>query len=387
MYALTNPITHYVSAYSEVRGGPEYSYVFHNDPLFQEFLDHCNNLHAEENSTRYYYFNGRLIKKDYPLKIEKTLSQMKTPEERNRFIDIKRKRYLKKIRREIRKEEETIDFKYNLSMVTIVRDENDYLEEWIRYHIENMNFDHFYIYDNESKTSVKEYLESINFAYKDHCTIIDWKTSDWSQQDTLNDFLKKYGKETKWMITTDPDEYLVPQVENFDMRKFLKQREWYCGIHMHWIHYGANGQMKKTEGTDIERFPKDSGPQPLDPLGKHFIRPTRVLRFNDHVPQYAFAFSCLTYEEVKDILHLNHYITRSYEEWCKKMEKGTVNITHGRKFYDFFQYNPDMKEHIEKENEIPNWVQEYCPVKISFWKKVRLIIKTKIKKHFPKNKK
>ena len=63
------------------------------------------------------------------------------------------------------KEEEKKDiaYKYFLSMVTVIRDENDYIEEWIRYHIEELGFEHFYLYDNESSIPAKRYLEDTGF--------------------------------------------------------------------------------------------------------------------------------------------------------------------------------------------------------------------------------
>ena len=44
-----------------------------------------------------------------------------------------------------------------LSLCLICKDENDYLPEWLDYHI-LMGVDRFYIYDNESRISLRESL-------------------------------------------------------------------------------------------------------------------------------------------------------------------------------------------------------------------------------------
>ncbi|MCL2797815.1 MAG: glycosyltransferase family 2 protein [Firmicutes bacterium] len=40
--------------------------------------------------------------------------------------------------------------KYDCSICLIIRDESEYLEEWLRWHI-GQGVEHFYIYDHDSK--------------------------------------------------------------------------------------------------------------------------------------------------------------------------------------------------------------------------------------------
>lgn len=40
--------------------------------------------------------------------------------------------------------------KFNYSICLIIRDENEYLKEWLEWHI-NQGVEHFYIYDHDSK--------------------------------------------------------------------------------------------------------------------------------------------------------------------------------------------------------------------------------------------
>ena len=51
---------------------------------------------------------------------------------------------------------------------------------------------------------------------------------------------------------------------------------------------------------------------------------------------------------------LNHYVTKSWEEWCEKLlVRGQTLLF--RKLEDFFIYNPDM---ISLKEELYN--KEYC---------------------------
>jgi hypothetical protein len=51
---------------------------------------------------------------------------------------------------------------FNTSICLIIKDENDYINEWLDWHLK-VGFEHFYIYDNGSKIAIKD---SVNEIYK-----------------------------------------------------------------------------------------------------------------------------------------------------------------------------------------------------------------------------
>lgn len=251
-----------------------------------------------------------------------------------------------KIRKKFEQEESLINYQYFLSMVTIVRDENDYLEEWIRYHIEEMGFEHFYIYDNESAIPVRDYLEKNNFKYLDRLTIIDWPTSKASQQDSHNHFLNEYAKkETKWFIGMDPDEYIFIKKKSKTLKEFLNENSDYATIVCLWKHFNANGKKEKTNEPDMIRFTTATDWDDYKHLGKRFSQSNRIKNFNSYVPQVRLNAPELTYETGmnRDFFQLNHYYTRSYDEFVAKIKRGSSNPNFRRKLSDFFELNPDMK--------------------------------------------
>lgn len=238
-------------------------------------------------------------------------------------------------------EEDIIEYPYFLSMVTVVRDENDYLEEWIRYHIEELGFDHFYIYDNESAVPASEYLESVNFRYLDRVTFIPWKTSENTQQDSHNDFLRRFGKETKWFLPADPDEYVVLKGDGAGLKEILEQNGQYAIIECIWHYFNAGGQEEKTEGTDMERFTSEVDWWYGKGRGKRFAQSNRIKSMVNHVPQPR-AYAKVNSNKDEEFFQLNHYYTRSYEEWVGKMARGTVVPYCRKRHSEFFELNPDM---------------------------------------------
>lgn len=288
--------------------------------------------------------DARQITKDNRDKLTEITDKMKIAEQNHQ------KREEEKIIKKFEEEESKIRYSYFLSMLTIVRDENDYIEEWIRYHIENIGFDHFYIYDNESVIPVKDYLESVNFQYLDRITFIDWETSESSQHDSHMNFLRNYASETRWVFTADPDEYIVIKDGSKTLKEFLGENNQYSAIECIWHHFNANGQEKKTEGTDMERFPVEVDWHYGKDRGKRFAQTNRIngfinynatTRFNTTIAGATVGDSL--WEKSDQYFQLNHYYTRSYEEWLKKMARGTVVPYCNRKYSEFFQLNPDMK--------------------------------------------
>ena len=242
-------------------------------------------------------------------------------------------------------EEKEIANKYLLSIVTAVRDENDYIEEWISYHVENMGVEHFYIYDNESEISLKEYLERVKFKYLDKITIIEWVTSEHTQQDTCNDWLKNYGSESKWFICMDVDEFISLKEKSKTLLEFLEENSDYASIKCLWKHYTASGQEKKTDKAVTERFTQETDWGDEKHGGKLFAQSNRISHFISYVPQVRLQTQKLEHdsEKVTNFFQLNHYITKSYEEWVEKIARGSVNPNYLRKYQEFFEINPDME--------------------------------------------
>lgn len=242
-------------------------------------------------------------------------------------------------------QESKITYKYFLSGVAVVRDENDYLPEWIRYHIEEMGFDHFYIYDNESTVSVQEYLKSINFKYLDHVTVEVFQTTEELQRDAYHKYLIDHKDDSKWIFAFDPDEYVVINDKSKTLIEWLQENHEFGSVLCQWKHFNANGQVHRTEGTDMERFTHEIEFEKEKYRGKEFAQANRIIGYLIHTPICkSIAIPNRSHSQpVNEFFQLNHYITRSFDEYVeRKMKRGTSTPGHTRKYSDFFKLNPDL---------------------------------------------
>ena len=241
--------------------GENYALYYENGQLVKKELDSLSKKLQEINDEEF------IIKKDVENEHKifmdnilsgKTMEEASTISRQNREkleqINLSRKNIYEEIEnkkaenivKRFEREEKSLSNKHFLSIITAVRDENEYIEEWINYHVEEMGIDHFYIYDNESSIPLKNYLESIEYKYLDKLTIVDWKTTTHTQQDTCNHWINHYKHETKWFICMDVDEFIKIKDDSKNLTTYLKDNSQYSSIKCKWKHYTANGHEKRT---------------------------------------------------------------------------------------------------------------------------------------------
>lgn len=252
-------------------------------------------------------------------------------------------------------------FKYYASVCLLIKDENAYIEEWLN-HYSSIGIEHFYIYDNNSKIPIKDTVHIINNGYYDNmCTFVkftDYKKN--MQHECYDDCLSKFGKESRWIGFFDTDEFVDVNAKN--IIEFLKQYEDYFCVWIPWEIHNANGRLLKRNGTMKELYP-DTFVDPFGIWGKVFLQPHRTKQmfvhlamgmsdedivinpdYSGHLKGYKDIFAdnqegiCPIYKYAK----VRHYLTRSFEEWCEKMKRGTCDPNFKRKFNVFFDYNPDL---------------------------------------------
>ena len=249
-------------------------------------------------------------------------------------------------------EEKSIDFKHYISLCLLVKDEDDYLQEWIDYHA--CMVDHIYIFDNESRNPVSNIVARMSMAVQDKITVVEWKSTENTQEDANNYFINTYGSETKWSAFIDIDEFVVCNKGN--LKDLLKNNEDYASILCQWVTYGASGQEKKSNIPVMQRFTVVADGYDKKNKGKMFFQTNRVDRIYRYNPVMRVGNKHLNNDmNNKDLFQLNHYYTKSYEEWIEKMKRGSCCPKNRRGYNSFFVVNPDM-EHL-KENE--NYKQNY----------------------------
>lgn len=248
-----------------------------------------------------------------------------------------------------------LTFKHYSTVVLLIKDENRYLKEWIDWH-RNLGFDHIYIYDNGVKEHVSEVVSDYPAEIQNMITVIDWSGHhEHIQQDAYNHFLGNYRTEVRWGLFIDSDEFVrFTDGKTTDVNTFLKSYEDYTEIWGYENEYNANGQEAYEDKPVRERFTQTTDVRD-GYFWKNFVQVNRISHFTMHYAQYNAQkhFLFKNEENNKDLFVIDHYYTKSWEEWNIKIkERGGADPNYHKALQEFFLYNPDMEYLNTGENAV-----------------------------------
>lgn len=241
-----------------------------------------------------------------------------------------------------------------LSVMVIAKDEGQYFKEWLDWHIEK-GVEKFYVYDNESTDNTREVLQPyIEKGIVDYTYFPGYRM----QLAAYDDCLKKHRFDTRWLAVIDMDEFIVP-VKNKTIPEFLKPLEDFPVVELNWLVYGSSGQKERLPGTMMERFRRHSEPtHPVNGHVKPIMNPRRVyVMIGSHEAARINGKAVDSHgEKIKvnwrkrppqhDVIKINHYAVRSYEEFQDKRGRGRASgPTSGLDdaYFNYFDLN-DIEE-------------------------------------------
>ena len=67
-------------------------------------------------------------------------------------------------------------------------------------------------------------------------------------------------------------------------------------------------------------------------------------------------------ETLYPYIWVNHYVTRSFEEWFEKIKRGTCDPNFKRKFNLYFLYNPELN-YLKEDKDIQKFLNTIQPYK------------------------
>lgn len=248
-----------------------------------------------------------------------------------------------------------LNCRYYSAVILLIKDENRYLREWLDWHL-NLGFDHIYIYDNGTKDHVQDIVDGYDAEMQQKITIIDW-TGHHShiQQDAYNHFMSIFKADVRWGLFIDSDEFLrFTDGKTTDMNAFLKAYEDYTEVWGYEVEYDANGQERYEDKPVRERFTRQTDVREGF-YWKNFIQVNRIDSFLMHYAYYDPAKHQVFKNEQsnQDLFVIDHYYTKSWEEWCWKInERGGADPNYHKALREFFYYNPDMAYLDTGENTV-----------------------------------
>ncbi len=261
------------------------------------------------------------------------------------------------------KDEENINFPYNLSLVLIIKDEASYIEEWINYH-RIVGVNHFFIYDNESNDNLYQLLKPyIDAGIVDY---IFWKGKQ-QQLNAYNHAIHNFKLKTKWLGFIDSDEFIVP-IEKKTIPEVLEDIKPKWGLQINWCMYGDNNQEIKTDEFVIKRFTKHAKLEyPSNKLCKQIINPRAVyfvrahdayfIKNNHSIDENGKKAGTFSKKPSMNKIRINHYYTKSKEEFLNKIKRSDVIFGNlNSKLDDFYNIN---KGRNDIEDDI---MEKYIPL-------------------------
>ena len=248
-------------------------------------------------------------------------------------------------------------FRHEIAMVSISKNEAPYIKEWIEFH-KCVGFTKFYFYDNESEDNTYEVLKPYISSGIVEYTFIKGKGK---QLYAYNDAIEKHKDECRWMAFLDMDEYLMPTEPFKSISKIVTELigmagKGAAGVGVNWCIYGSSHLEKKPEGLISENFinrgtEKDWGNFHIKTicnprLVKNYISPHYPIyrlggySINDSDGKRLWGWFC---HDVKwQNLRINHYYCKSKEQYIQKVSRGFGDRT-GE--YDMKQFNDyDLNE-------------------------------------------
>jgi hypothetical protein len=257
-----------------------------------------------------------------------------------------------------------------LSIMAIFRNEADYLQEWIEYHL-LVGVERFWLINNKSEDNATAILYPYVTA---NLVCLYNVTGRHKQVVAYNSIIHIIRKETFWVAAIDIDEFLVP-MESHCIPPILRRFQKEPALDVNWIVYGWNRKESKGIGLVIERFPYHSN---WTARRNHFVkiimRPPEVLFLHVHWGRYKSGrsanfcgfnkmVSIYSRPPCHRVLRINHYWSKSKEEWERKVlrghgfNKGTYSLSGYTSIDDVVKndttmnwYLPRVKANLEIRN-------------------------------------
>lgn len=223
---------------------------------------------------------------------------------------------------------------YYLAVCAIAKNEGPYFKEWVEWHL-SKGVEKFYIYDNESTDCTREVLEPyIQSGVVEYVYFPGRKR----QLAAYDDCFERHRTDARWIAVIDLDEFIVP-IKDSTISQFLHRMEAFPVVEINWLVYGSGGAKKKAPGGVMERFRKHSHPGHwLNSHVKSIIDPRRVCAMiGCHEAARISGYSADSHgnpvrtcfidrKPQHDVIRINHYAVKSYEEFLGKRARGRARV-------------------------------------------------------------
>jgi hypothetical protein len=229
-----------------------------------------------------------------------------------------------------------VKFNHYLAACAIARDELD-LPEWVAYQFA-VGFEHVHIFDNESVVPVADRLKKWISSGKVTTEPIKGRCQ---QNRAYTSFLKR--ADARWVAFIDIDEFVLPHGTD-DLKTLLPAYEPYGGLGVSWATFGSGGRIERHCAADASPLVIESythkgpptfsvNPKFMSPYYKSIVQTVRARGCpNPHFFNYRQGHFAVNERGVRlrslvhapaatDLVQINHYMTKSLEDWRLKQAR------------------------------------------------------------------
>lgn len=245
-----------------------------------------------------------------------------------------------------------------VAIVACVKNEADYLSEWLRFH-EMIGVRHFYIYLDQCEDESEQILKSHSGSAE--ITIIPWagRMIDTPTSKLLNSqviafshAIQNFGAQYRWMAFIDADEFLLPKT-GASLEEALEGAQGFPNISLPWHMFGPGGHLSKPEGGVLRNYSQRAA-NPLTNKKnvrnyKCIVDPCAVSEVSVHhfstvehgemtSNDQGVAYSRKGRKEPSfysaSHIQLNHYYSKSREELDRKLARGPASPASRARYAD-----------------------------------------------------
>lgn len=227
-----------------------------------------------------------------------------------------------------------------LAICLIIKDENEYLEEWLNHH-KQIGFEYFIIYDNQSELSVNRYLLQNNIS-EEGITIINWNDDKHGSQLRAYEHCCKNYKDFDYIAFIDTDEFICLN-NHRTIQEYINNLPKFDALGIYWRMYGDI--LYPLARRKIENYTYYHENSHI----KSIVNPEKVTNWND--PHFA-TLNGLYIDENKNIInspigkhtskdiYIKHTWTRSLSEFEQKIKRGSGDkVIRQYTLENFYNYN------------------------------------------------
>ena len=256
------------------------------------------------------------------------------------------------------------------AIATVVLNEQEYLEDFIKYHIE-LGIDEIHIFEDYGSINHKSICDKYNnvflksileiFPKEQHNEIIQMKKDKIPPQTLYINQILKYLHPTHnegwWVFLTDIDEYITCTEKFPDILDRYKEHD---AVLLYWKNYGVSGRLKKPvyDKPIYDIYTEPCGYELFSDF-KYYKITKFCVNLNKWKPEHKYWIHNAprnwikadgTYkrtEIVHEPLYLRHYITKSVEEYLHKVYvRGMFHPSH-RQLQSLYEMCPETKDMID----------------------------------------